>query len=51
MFAAGDILFGEKTELCKHSTFLILAILIYNLWRRTDKYFEAEKEEREQLVA
>lgn len=32
MFAAGDILFGERTELWEHCTFLILAILTYNLW-------------------
>ena len=50
MFAAGDILFGERAELWEHSTFLILAILTYNRWRRSEIYFEGEKEERGQLV-
>ena len=51
MFAAGDILFGERTELWEHSTFLILAILTYNRWRRSDRYFyEEDKEERGELV-
>lgn len=37
MFCAGDILFGDRTELWEHSTFMVLCLVTYEVWRRRDQ--------------
>ena len=43
-FSVGDILFGDRMELWEHGTFMLLTIVTYDLWCRTDR-FVAEKED------
>ena len=38
LFAIGDNLFGERTELWEHGTFLVLCLITYELWQRADRY-------------
>jgi len=35
-FSAGDILFADRAELWEHGTFMVLVLLTYQLWFRTD---------------
>ena len=36
LFIIGDNLFGERMELWEHSTFLVLCLVTYMLWKRAD---------------
>lgn len=38
-FITGDILFGDRTEVWEHGTFLIMTLVTYDLWYRTDQFF------------
>ena len=38
-FAAGDILFGDRVELWEHGTFIVMCLITYDLWYRTDRFF------------
>ena len=40
-FCTGDILFGDRMELWEHGTFMLLTLVTYDLWFRTDQYVEA----------
>lgn len=42
-FSTGDILFGDRMELWEHGTFMILTLLTYDLWYRTDSFIEARE--------
>lgn len=46
-FITGDILFGDRTEVWEHGTFLIMTLVTYDLWYRTDQFFiELKKQKR-----
>lgn len=38
LFALGDILFGDRAELWEHGTYMVLCLITYDLWYRTDRY-------------
>ena len=38
VFSVGDILFGDRAELWEHGTFLVLCLVTYDLWFRTDSF-------------
>ena len=38
-FITGDILFGDRAEVWEHGTFLIMTLVTYDLWYRTDQFF------------
>lgn len=38
-FLTGDILFGDRTEVWEHGTYLLMTIVTYDLWYRTDQFF------------
>lgn len=38
LFALGDILFGDRAELWEHGTYMILCLITYDMWYRTDRY-------------
>ncbi|MEO6588775.1 MAG: hypothetical protein ABIP06_05555 [Pyrinomonadaceae bacterium] len=38
-FITGDILFGDRVEVWEHGTFLIMTLVTYDLWYRTDQFF------------
>ena len=46
VFSTGDILFGDRMELWEHGTFMVLTLLTYDLWYRTDQFVEARESER-----
>ena len=39
MFSTGDILFGDRTELWEHGTFIIMCLITYDMWYRADRFF------------
>ena len=45
LFATGDILFGDRTELWEHGTFFIMVIVSYYLYVQHD-VIEAEEEKK-----
>ncbi len=46
-FITGDILFGDRTEVWEHGTFLIITLVTYDLWYRVDQFFiELNKQKR-----
>ncbi|MDQ3181053.1 MAG: hypothetical protein M3Q33_11090 [Acidobacteriota bacterium] len=46
-FITGDILFGDRAEVWEHGTFLIMTLVTYDLWYRTDQFFiEMKKQKR-----
>lgn len=45
-FCIGDILFGDRTELWEHGTFIILSLITYDLWYRTDRFFSQAESDR-----
>lgn len=46
-FITGDILFGDRAEVWEHGTFLIMTLVTYDLWYRTDQFFiELKKRKR-----
>ncbi|MSP15155.1 MAG: hypothetical protein EXR73_00855 [Myxococcales bacterium] len=47
VFSAGDTLFGDRIELWEHGTFMLLTLITYDLWYRTDQ-FVTQKELAEQ---
>jgi len=38
VFCVGDILFGDRMELWEHGTFMILTLVTYDMWYRTDQF-------------
>jgi hypothetical protein len=38
-FITGDILFGDRAEVWEHGTFLVMTLVTYDLWFRTDQFF------------
>ncbi len=47
-FLTGDILFGDRIEVWEHSTYLLMTIVTYDLWYRTDQFFlEMKKKDME----
>jgi len=38
LFSVGDTLFGDRIELWEHGTFMILTLVTYDLWYRTDTW-------------
>ncbi len=38
-FITGDILFGDRIEVWEHGTYLLMTIITYDLWYRTDQFF------------
>ncbi len=49
MFSAGDTLFGDRTELWEHGTFIVLCLITYDMWYRVDRFFiENRKKQRGQ---
>lgn len=38
-FLAGDVLFGDRAEVWEHGTFLLMTLVTYDLWYRTDQFF------------
>ncbi len=42
-FCTGDILFGDRTELWEHGTFMVLTLVTYDMWYRTDQHVEASE--------
>ena len=46
-FLTGDILFGDRVEVWEHGTYLLMTIVTYDLWYRTDQFFiEMKKKKR-----
>lgn len=51
-FITGDILFGDRAEVWEHGTFLIMTLVTYDLWYRTDQFFiEMKKRQPEADVS
>ena len=47
-FLTGDILFGDRAEVWEHGTFLLMTLITYDLWYRTDQFMlELRKEGNE----
>ena len=38
LFAIGDIMVGDRAELWEHGTYMILCLVTYDMWYRTDKF-------------
>ncbi len=38
-FLTGDILFGDRVEVWEHGTYLLMTIVTYDMWYRTDQFF------------
>ena len=38
-FSAGDILFGDRMELWEHGTFLVMTLVTYDMWYKSDQFF------------
>jgi hypothetical protein len=48
----GDILFGDRAELWEHRTFIVLCLITYDMWYRTDRFLiEQRRELAAQAVA
>ncbi len=45
-FLAGDILFGDRAEVWEHGTFLLMTLVTYDLWYRTDLFFIEMRERK-----
>ena len=37
-FSVGDIMFGDRAELWEHGTFIVMCLVTYDLWFRTDTF-------------
>jgi len=44
LFSVGDTLFGDRVELWEHGTFMVLTLVTYDLWYRTDSWSKSHKE-------
>ncbi|MGI9621434.1 MAG: hypothetical protein ACR2PK_01255 [Acidimicrobiales bacterium] len=44
LFSVGDTLFGDRIELWEHGTFMILTLVTYDLWYRTDTWSQEHGE-------
>ena len=50
-FLTGDILFGDRAEVWEHGTFLLMTLVTYDLWYRTDLFFlEMKKRESDGIA-
>ncbi len=38
VFAVADIVFGDRAELWEHGTFIVLCLVTYDIWYRTDRF-------------
>ena len=38
-FSVGDILFGDRMELWEHGTFLVMTLVTYDMWYKSDQFF------------
>ncbi|MDH3493461.1 MAG: hypothetical protein OEM82_07925 [Acidobacteriota bacterium] len=38
-FSTGDILFGDRMELWEHGTFLVMTLVTYDMWYKSDQFF------------
>ena len=47
-FLTGDILFGDRAEVWEHGTFLLMTLVTYDLWYRTDQFFLEMQEQGDQ---
>ncbi len=45
IFCTGDILFGERMELWEHGTFIVMTLVTYDMWYRTDRFFIEQRRE------
>ena len=43
LFATGDILFGDRVELWEHGTYMVLCLVTYDMWYRTDAFIQARE--------
>ncbi len=50
-FLTGDILFGDRAEVWEHGTFLLMTLVTYDLWYRTDLFFIEMKERESDGIA
>jgi hypothetical protein len=51
-FITGDILFGDRVEVWEHGTFLVMTLVTYDLWFRTDQFFiEMKKNAKDEGVS
>jgi len=39
-FSFADIIFGDRIELWEHGTFIILCLITYDMWYRSDQFFQ-----------
>jgi len=46
IFSVGDILFGDRTELWEHGTYIILCLYTYDMWYRSDQFFIKMRREK-----
>ena len=44
-FSIGDILFGDRMELWEHGTFMLLTLVTYDLWYRTDQFVQGSEKD------
>jgi hypothetical protein len=44
-FSVGDILFGDRAELWEHGTFIVLCLITYDMWYRTDRFLIEQRRE------
>lgn len=49
-FITGDILFGDRAEVWEHGTFLIMTLVTYDLWYRTDQFFIELRKQKKDLA-
>ncbi len=45
-FLTGDILFGDRAEVWEHGTFLLMTLITYDMWYRTDQFFLEMKKQK-----
>jgi hypothetical protein len=45
-FSVGDILFGDRMELWEHGTFLVMTLVTYDMWYKSDQFFLELRKQR-----
>lgn len=45
-FLTGDILFGDRAEVWEHGTFLLMTLITYDMWYRTDQFMLEMKKQK-----
>ncbi|HUT51097.1 MAG TPA: hypothetical protein VM325_17340 [Alphaproteobacteria bacterium] len=51
LFALGDILFGDRAELWEHGTYMVLCLITYDMWYRTDRFIANQERKESQREA